>query len=230
MKILGNGELGSMLSKVFQIPVINRKNMKEIENSIIINCTPASALPEISQYNPKLIINCCKGIYKNKTTSDYFPNTEIISVGGYYKAKYIPIRKQNIYLSSTNNINVVKFLSNYFNVCYTKASSKEIEMSGVLKNIYLLGHEKYPSNYILDEVITEEHLTNNEAISSFIADFVGCKLYGSRNAEFSTLFYKHKNSIKLIQSKLKLIEGLNALNNYECNSSIIQSIRDDIYD
>jgi len=187
VKILGYGELGKAFHKLFpQATIITENNLEEINNSIVINCTPASALPEISKYTPKHIINCCKGMIDNKTASDFFEN--ISSIGGYYKANIIT---ENLLLRVSREIpdEILNYLKQYITIVRINNSAKEVEMAGVIKNVLLLFNTQFSQD-------------------AFIHDYNGCIFNGSRNQKFSQLFFNDKKSVKEIEKDLGLIEGI----------------------
>ncbi|MGQ4874281.1 MAG: hypothetical protein ACP6IY_09455 [Promethearchaeia archaeon] len=186
IKIIGKGKLGKSINKITKWEFIDRNNLQEINNLIVINCTPASALPKISKYKPKYIINCCKGMYKGKTASDYFKKN-ITSIGGFYKHQNIK-NKLTVYISKTP-IKIKKELEKVFNLKEVISTSKQIEMSGVIKNLLLIYHTKF-------------------CVESFLDDFQECINYGSRNEKFSKMFFKYNYPLKYIKEKLGTIEGL----------------------
>jgi|GEM_PF-6369297 len=222
LKVLGNGELGSIIAKLLNVQALEAHNIHEIKDNIIFNCTPSEALPHISKHRPAFIINCCKGVLNGKLPSDYLKeNTKLVSIGGYYKARHLNEGKVSVYVGGDLETEVLDIIKQIFDIKATSDNSKNIELAGILKNLYLLD---YSLNF--DDVIQEikdHNLLDDTSLQAFIEDYQKCIEHKSRNYLFGKIFHQTKNTDHL--NELGLVEGYNSLPHITLDTPLIQKIK-----
>lgn len=222
IKVLGNGELGSVISQLLEVKALGPNNITEIKNCVIFNCTPAEALPKIALHQPDFIINCCKGAYQGKLPSDYLHNNNrLISIGGYYKAKHLANEKVPIYVGGNLQQEILDIIKKIFNIQGTSDNARSIELAGILKNIYLLDY-----SLKLDDVLQEianHNLLDQPSLKAFIEDYQKCIAHESRNYLFGKIFHKTKNVDHI--NDLGLVEGYNSLDHISLDTPLINKIK-----
>jgi glycerol-3-phosphate dehydrogenase len=223
IKVLGDGELGSVIAKILNVEALEEDGINKIKNCVIFNCTPANALPSIIKYQPKFIINCCKGVYKGKFPSDYLHNdNNLVSIGGYYKAKHIIDERTPIYVGGNLDPQILDIIKKVFNIKGLSNSSKNMEMAGVLKNVYLLDYSlKFEE---IKKEILDHNLLDNQSLQAFTDDYKNCVEHQTRNYLFGKMFYENHNITDSIE-KLGLVEGYNALSHIKIDTPLINKIK-----
>ncbi len=214
--IIGKGQLGNAFNKFKEFEFISDTSINQYK--YLINCTPGNALQNI---NKKInvhqkVINCCKGLFKNKTASQYFKNC--YSIGGFYLYSKFNL-KQYIIMPKNTPLKIKKILQQYFNIEYV-SNSKQIEMCGVAKNISLIG------NFMLTRQQLKQifKITEQKVITYYYRDVILSKRCKSRNAK-AFIMKKNCKSLLYIEQNLGLIEGIESLNNIKSKSYIIEELR-----
>ena len=222
VKVLGNGELGSVISQLLKVEALGANQITSIKNCIIFNCTPAEALPEITKHQPDFIINCCKGVHQGKLPTDYlYNNNRLVSIGGYYKGRDLTNAKLPIYVGGNLQEEILDIIKKIFSIEGTSNNSRNIELAGILKNIYLLDYSlKFED--ILKE-ISDHNLLDEQALRAFIDDYKKCIEYKSRNYLFGKIFHQTNKVDHL--SELGLVEGYNSLDHITLDTPLVNKIK-----
>ena len=201
--VVGNGNLGKSIARYLKLDIITKENIEDCEKyNILINCTPGYALPFLPGFfKNKTIINCCKGIYYDKTASDYFENC--YSIGGFYLHNLL-FNHWSVVMPKNTPRKVRELLKPLFEIEYI-GTSKEIEMIGVLKNISLISNLVIPYSEFKFTFNISEKLINY-----YFRDFELSKEFLSRN-RLCYLLKRNGLPTYEILDKLGLVEGVYSL-------------------
>lgn len=222
IKVLGNGELGSIISKLLNVEALEEDGIHKIKDNIIFNCTPSEALPHITKHQPSFVINCCKGVLNGKLPSDYLQgNNKLVSIGGYYKARHLNEGRVPVYVGGDLEDEILDIINKIFDIQGTTNNSKNIELAGILKNVYLLDYSLSFDDIILE--IKEHNLLDDTSLQAFIEDYQKCIKHESRNYLFGKIFHQTKNTNHL--NELGLVEGYNSLPHITLDTPIIKKIK-----
>jgi len=222
IKVLGNGELGSVIAQLLGVEALGASSIAKIKDCVIFNCTPAEALPEITKHQPDFIINCCKGVYQGKLPSDYLHNNNrLVSIGGYYKARHLANEKVSIYVGGNLETEILNIIKRIFNIRGASDNARNIELAGILKNIYLLDYSLKFEDIIKE--ISDHNLLDDQALEAFIDDYKKCIKYQSRNYLFGKIFHQTKKVDHI--NELGLVEGYNSLPHISLDTPLVNKIK-----